>query len=412
MSVSEDQDFAIDDGDLLPAAGQPVESPPAAPESPAPAAAAPAASPRVVIEYRNRRFLSPLLPPLLILLAAVGIMMYQRQAKLRPAPPPAVATKPSVSAPEGAAPKGRIIMVEAAGTGAAIEPIAVRTAPPPPAPPPPILPPASLPDPDAVPAPAPAGPPPERVADAGGPAEPGPFAPMNRDVGAAVGPIATGPPLEPPEPLTSSTNEPLSADSPELAFDTGVRRPPVQKPEPKVTREAILMEIEAESQQKKAQEEQLKREVAESKYQEFVAGIQRIQNDRQPFHDELRRAIRELGEEAGPEIKAICDRYGRDTHPVIETKVRLDMRRWSARVSRGAKIEKLRINGLPEVRIFDYLAGELDSTIGTRGGPLNQNGVRVRAAKLLLMYPPAAPSEPRSTAAPRATATARAPGAP
>jgi hypothetical protein len=350
----------------------------------------------VVIEYRKSRFLSPLLPPLAILVAAIGITTYQRQAPLRPPAPPARMPKLLTPAADKAASQGRIIMVDAAETGAAIEPIAVRTAAPPPLP---------------LPAPAPAaaavaaagGRPPESLAHVGRPAEPGPFAPDGPEAGGAR-PAAAAPPLEPPAPLTSSASEPLSPDSPELAFQTGVRREVVPMPEPKVTKEEILQGIKAEAEQKKVEQDQLAREVVESRFHEFVATLQKIHADRTAFHDDLRQALRQLGADAGPEIKAICDRYGRDTHPIVEKKVRADMANWSARLTIAKKIARLRAAGLPEARILDFLASELDRTVGTRGGPISQNGVRVRAALRLLQYPP--------TAVPGAATAARGPATP
>jgi hypothetical protein len=394
--MSDERDFAIDDADLESTAASSLPSGGRGPGSEiqpvAPTEAPPAL---VVIEYRKSRLFSPLVPPLLILLAALGITAYQRQPRPRPPVPAAVRSSPA-----------RVIMVEPSETGAAIEPIAVRTTAPAPVAEPPSLP-APAPAPESPSAPAAA--PQERVALASRSAdEPGPFSPASSEVGGPR-PVAAGPPLEPPAPRTSAASEPLSPDSPELAFPAENRRALAQELPPRVTRDAILQEIEVEAAQKKAQQDQLGREVAESKYYEIVAAIQRAHRERRQFHDELRRALRELGDDAGAEIKGICDRYGRDTHPVVEKKVRLDMSRWSARLTRGAKIEKLRADGLPEPRIFDFVASELDHTIGTRGGPPHQNGVRVRAAQRLLMYPP---PEAGSAPAPRPTTTARAPAAP
>jgi hypothetical protein len=155
-----------------------------------------------------------------------------------------------------------------------------------------------------------------------------------------------------------------------------------------VTKEEILKGFADEAEQKNAEQAQLSRAVEESKRNEFLAMLERVHADRRPFHDELHRALRQLGPDAGPEIKAICDRYGRDTHPVVDKKVKLDMARWSDRLTRGVKIARLRAAGLPEARILDFLAGELNPTIGTRGGPTNRDGVRVRAAQRLLQYPP------------------------
>jgi hypothetical protein len=422
MSASDLNDFAIDDGDLQSPASPVADTPSVVPSSQADSTSArapappptPSPAPLVVIEYRKSRLFSPLLPPLLILGVAIGIMMYQRQAPLRAKAPRARTPRPSAAATDDAAPKGRIIMVEAAGTGAAIEPIAIRTALPPP-PPPPLTVPPPLPSaaPAAPPAPAPVATelPSETLAHASGLAEPGPFAPPNPEPSSALL-AAAAPLLEPPAPLTSSSSEPLAPDSPELAFNSGARRAEAPKPESKVTKEDILKGIEAEAEQKKAQQQQAARDVVDSKLLEFVTMMQRTHADRQPFHDELRRAVRELGDAAGPEIKAICDRYGRETHPVVDKRVKNDMASWSARLTHAKKIARLRALGLPEARVLDFMARELDHTIGTRGGPANQDGVRVRAAQRLLLFPPPSVADVGSAPAPRATTAVRVPATP
>jgi hypothetical protein len=97
---------------------------------------------------------------------------------------------------------------------------------------------------------------------------------------------------------------------------------------------------------------------------------------------------------------------------VVDKKVKNDMASWSARLTHKQQIGRLRVLGLPEARVLDFLARELDHTIGTRGGPINQDGVRVRAAHRLLMYPPPPVPEAGSTPAPRTTTAARVPAAP
>jgi hypothetical protein len=310
----------------------------------------------------------------LIVLAAVAITGYQRQARLRPPRPPASAPKlPPFPPPPDAA------------DGAAVKAIAVRTI-------------KRAPDPALLPG---VEPPPDSIPE-----------PPARQTVAVGGRSPDVRRLEPPAPRTSPVAEPLSPDSPELAFRTVTHPAAADEPQPKVTRDAILAEIQAEAAQKKAQQDQLGREVAEAKIHDFVEALHRTNSGRRPFHDELRRALRERGDDAGPEIKSICDRYGRETHTIVEKKYKVDMSRWNPRMTRAAKVEKLRAAGLPEPRIFDFLASELDKLIGQRGGPANPNEVRVRAAQRLLMYPPPPVADASYPPAPGATTAVRAPGAP
>ena len=60
--------------------------------------------------------------------------------------------------------------------------------------------------------------------------------------------------------------------------------------------------------------------------------------------------------------------------------------------------------GLPEPVLLDFLAHKVDQTRNTRGGPRDDDEVRVRAARLLLTYP--LPVPPPAKAAPKAAAPA------
>jgi hypothetical protein len=286
-------------------------------------------------------------------------------------------------------------MVDAPATGSAVEPITLRTRP--------VLPPPPLPELAAAaaePNPAPA------LAQVGTPAERGPASVFDLDppAGSAAAPapapagperkIPAGPPLEPPAPLVSAWGEPLAPDSPELAFRV-VAAPgpgPAQRPqEPKPTRDQILQAIQAEAQQKKAEQMNLEREVALSKFREMADMFQRTQAERVRFHEDLRRVLNELGSDAGPEIKALCERYGRDMPAGVEKAATLALNRSAAGAKREVRIARMRAHGFPEAMILDDLAREVDSTRNTRGGPRNSNDVRVIAARLLLRYPPPAP---------------------
>ncbi len=409
--MSDEHDFAIDDGVLQAAADLPADS------SHLPdAGSVPAPAPRVLIEYRSRGIHAALWPPLMILVVAIGITSYQRQARLRPAPPPAPRAKPTApaNAASPASPRGRIIMVEAAATGATIQPITIRSATPPPPPPTASDSTATAQSLDSTPVTAPSAPgaaagpeAQDALAHAGSPAETGPFSPFSPEARKEDA-RAAAPPLEPPAPLTSASGSPLSPDTPELTFapidvvaaltrDT----PRAVATEPKVTKEQIQQEIDAEAQQKKAEQANLGREVEASKAREFFDTIKKAADDRVPFHDELHRILLQLGNDAGPEIKNLCDRYGQKTHPDIEKVVTHTLNRSGAGFDRDVKIKTLRKQGLPEPMILDILARDLDKQIrGKRGGPRDRNGVRVRAALLLLNYPPPPMPEENSAAAP------------
>jgi hypothetical protein len=41
---------------------------------------------------------------------------------------------------------------------------------------------------------------------------------------------------------------------------------------------------------------------------------------------------------------------------------------------------------LPEAAILNFLSDEFDKQIGTREGPRNRNGVRIRAAEMLMKF--------------------------
>jgi hypothetical protein len=375
--MSDSRDFTMDAGDLQPAA-----DPPGTPA----ATAAPA--PKVVIEYRSRGVHMMLLPPLLIAVTALMITSYQRQARLRP--PARPATVPAPEAPAVPAGQGRTIMVDASETGAAVEPITVRIAPAPlPATAPDRTPVATA---TATPT---ASPPPVQAPAAAVPPEP-----VRKEARAR-------PPLNPPAPLTSTIGEWLSPDSPERAFRVVAEAvaEAAAEAEPRLSKEQILLGIQAEAQQKKAEQQNLEREVALSKAREMWETIRRTQAERLRFHDDLRRLLRELDDGAGAEIKALCERYGREVHPDIQKAVTLALNRSAASTSRKVKIALMRVNGVPETLILDYLANELDATRNSRGGPRDRNEVRVRAARLLLKYPPPAPAAEKSAAPDRKPTT-------
>jgi hypothetical protein len=422
--MNDQHDFAIDADDLQSAADPPANSVEAPARESVPGSDL-ALSPKVVIQYRNRGLHTALLPPLLILLTAVVITSYQRQSRLRPLAPHAPSTKAADRATSAG--RGRQIIVEGAGTGVASGPIMVQSSPPPPPPPPPASAPLAATEPadsPVMPAEPKAG---ALLARVGNPLEPGPFSPFDLDARDGLPPLPSEPgresgvepPLEPPAPPTSATKDDLPADSPELAFGVG-ERPPAGRAmealdEPRVTKEQILQGIRVEADQKIAEQKNIEREMAQSKVREYYETFRRIQSERPTFHEELRKLLQALGDNAGAEINSLCDRYGRSTLPEVRKVVVLALNRSAARLKREGKIELLRKHGVPEPVILDFIANEEHNNINRRGGPRDQNEVRARAARILLTFPPAA-SSPSSgsatTPAPRSVAKVAAPPVP
>jgi hypothetical protein len=388
--MRDDRDFAMN-----------AEDPKPADDSTAPSPAAPI----VVIEYR-RGLSAVLAPPVLILLATLVILSYQRQTPIRPittAPPPADST------PKAPAGQGRIIMVESSGAGAAFEPIMARAEmrfgpPAPPASPP-------APAPVAVARLTPA--PPALAAEAAKPVgedetegAPSPFdldprkdrLPSLPAPGRGIAVEAPPPPA--PEPAKAQPPPP----APRLgAFVVETPPPPAPAAEPvppavaraepeapRPTKEQILDDIRREAEQKNAEQKQMELLKLQARSLQLYEMYQKAQASRVPFRNDLRLLIESMGNQAGPEIKQLCEKYGRDTAKEIEDGVKLDLFR-SARWTWLRRVEMMRARGLPEPRILDHLANELDWTRGSRGGPRDENEVRVRAARLLLTFPIAPP---------------------
>ncbi len=128
--------------------------------------------------------------------------------------------------------------------------------------------------------------------------------------------------------------------------------------------------------------------------------------DRQPFHDELKRVIRERGWGAGPDIKIAHDRFGFDTVPEIMIPAARDLIDVGPRLDTGQKIRRMRQWGLPETMIIDDLYERELRKIGPGtarepGAARNEDEAWVHAAWILLHFPPAtARANPEPAAAP------------
>jgi hypothetical protein len=146
------------------------------------------------------------------------------------------------------------------------------------------------------------------------------------------------------------------------------------------------------------------------------------EDERSKFRDELRMLLEVHGNRAGKEIEALSSRAGRDDDPARKARA-LHVLGMSG-TSQKTKVRQLRAIGMPESVILDYIANQLDKTLGTRNGPRSRDEIWVLAARRLLTYevnptPPRpadrrrAPEDPRrQSAKPPAAGPAPARGTP
>jgi hypothetical protein len=124
--------------------------------------------------------------------------------------------------------------------------------------------------------------------------------------------------------------------------------------------------------------------------------------DRGQFHAELRAICRRSAEKAGPQIEALCARYGTEVDPKLKEDAARLLSGPAAGVDRPVRINLLRALGYPESLILMDIAKILGThQDGTaRGGARSSDDITYQSALLLLSYPPtrvASPSRPVST---------------
>ncbi|MFO0960348.1 MAG: hypothetical protein U0800_23415 [Isosphaeraceae bacterium] len=113
-----------------------------------------------------------------------------------------------------------------------------------------------------------------------------------------------------------------------------------------------------------------------------------IEEKRADFLRELNRTLKERGSTAGPEIVALCARYGRSIPKDSEAQAhRIFSGRSASRLPPKTKVEALRNLGWPESVILELLAKDLTGSIGTRNGPKDRGETLTSAAKILLAVP-------------------------
>ena len=332
-------------------------------EGPGPApgpADVPAAPPPpvIVIEHRSGGAASKFLPPLLILLVALAITSYQRRAQVIrpistrkstpratvPEPPPAAKADP---APDGATPAPPVEVAES--------PVPTRAEA------------AEAPkDKDRAEEKAPA----EAVAEA--PAFRSPFA-LDTDDGLK--------PVDAADPARAADGapavEPIVAGGAPAAGDA-------------VSKDDILRDIQREATEIDADRKNTNELKAHAKETLLAETLKSIQEKRVPFRNELRRANRELGGKAGPEIDRLCDEYGRETPAEVHALfTRMNRRAGIAHnLDLPDLILRMRQIGLPEPVILDWICtNKIHKSLNSPGGPRTEDEVRIRGAMLLLKYP-------------------------
>jgi hypothetical protein len=192
-----------------------------------------------------------------------------------------------------------------------------------------------------------------------------PFAELN---------ISRGPQAPTPDPAeTAAASEPATASIPS---------PDLQPPP---TQDQLLQDIQAEAAEKQAELKQI-RSLKDHAREKIDAESQaRVEDERAAFRRDLREAIKLSHKEAAAQIDALCNRFGRNYNDELRNKARFLLERFGGKMSREDKVRMLRLRGIPEPGILDYLANEIHRhMLGSRNGPRTSDEVRVDAAKQLL----------------------------
>jgi hypothetical protein len=323
-------------------------------------------SPMIIIEHQKSSLLARLTPPVLILALAMAITSYQRTRVVRPlGPRNASHAAPSKGEP-AASPAAAIALTpvapsDAGGDGpkASAEPAANE------------------------------GNPVVLAAAAGTRPSPSPFE-IDDEQGLKL--LAPGPEQPAVDEAFHSGPRPIAV-APEPALPqpdppvVGADVPAIPDARPEMTKEEILRDIEREAQQHEAERQDLADLKPRANALLIGESIAKIQGKRVPFRNELQEALKNLGATAGTEIDRLCSEYGRDVPEVVRAFYERAKRRFPARITLREEVELMRSFGIPEPVLLDFLAHKLHNTMNTRGGPRDENEVRVRAAQQLLAIP-------------------------
>ena len=106
--------------------------------------------------------------------------------------------------------------------------------------------------------------------------------------------------------------------------------------------------------------------------------------ERVKFRNELREILRVHGNHSRDEIDRLAKRHGFDASDELMSRANSI---WlHGRMSPPAKVRLIRSLGVPESLILDFLSDNLHGRVKSRGGPRNEDEVRVRAARQLLSF--------------------------
>lgn len=158
--------------------------------------------------------------------------------------------------------------------------------------------------------------------------------------------------------------------------------------EPPLSRDEMLQAIQDEAVAKAAQREDLLRKKEEARARVEAEAQQRIEDERTAFRKALHQILTAGEPDAGRQIDALCNQFGRNYSDEIRNRVTAYLSRVHGRITVEEEIRLLRTLGVPEPGILDFLANGVKISVNSRKGPRNPDEVRVRAARRLLQSRP------------------------
>jgi hypothetical protein len=177
-------------------------------------------------------------------------------------------------------------------------------------------------------------------------------------------------------------DRPASEGTPAAAATTPVDGQPELQEQP--TREQLLRDIQAEAAAKGAEIRQLRNVKDRALGQMEAENQTRIEADRLDFRRELDEILKTGGTELGKDINDLCERHGRNYDDELRRKIWKVLKQCGRRMSRDDEVRMMRLRGVPEAGILDFLANELNHNLYARNGLQSEDQVRVAAARLLL----------------------------